>query len=133
MNRNTLVRTSTRPPTASRAPARTGPRTKETASIIWVIPPARPEPIGHQPGGPTVYIVKPGEGSTEDQRKAAIEKFDQAKARVLEKKEDFGKVAGELATLARNSAAQLGGDTVVATSEITDGSQTFAVYRCGRD
>jgi hypothetical protein len=42
------------------------------------------------------------------------------------------KVAGELATLARNSAAQLGGDTVVAITEIVDGSQTFAVYQCGR-
>jgi hypothetical protein len=40
-------------------------------------------------------------------------------------------VAQELATLARNSAAQLGGDTVVPTSEIVDGEQTFAVYRCG--
>ena len=28
---------------------------------VAVIPPARPEPIGHQPGGPTVYIVKPGD------------------------------------------------------------------------
>jgi len=42
------------------------------------------------------------------------------------------KVAGELATLARNSAAQLGGDTVVAITEIVDGAQTFAVYQCGR-
>lgn len=41
------------------------------------------------------------------------------------------KVAKELATLARNSAAQLGGDTVVATTDIVDGTQTFAVYRCG--
>jgi hypothetical protein len=46
---------------------------------------------------------------------------------------DQAKVAKELATLARNSAAQLGGDTVVATTEITDGSRTFAVYRCGRE
>jgi len=42
------------------------------------------------------------------------------------------KVAGELETLARNSAAQLGGDTVVAITEIVDGTQTFAVYQCGR-
>jgi len=42
------------------------------------------------------------------------------------------KVGGELATLARNSAVQLGGDTVVAITEIIDGSQTFAVYQCGR-
>jgi hypothetical protein len=39
-------------------------------------------------------------------------------------------VSEELATLARNSAAQLGGDTVVPTSEIVDGTQTFAVYKC---
>jgi hypothetical protein len=42
------------------------------------------------------------------------------------------RVGEELATLARNSAAQLGGDTVVAITEIVDGSQTFAVYQCGR-
>jgi len=42
------------------------------------------------------------------------------------------KVAKELATLARNSAAQLGGDSVVAITEIVDGTQTFAVYQCGR-
>jgi acyl dehydratase len=41
-------------------------------------------------------------------------------------------VSEELATLARNSAAQLGGDTVVPTSEIVDGTQTFAVYDCRR-
>ena len=42
------------------------------------------------------------------------------------------KVGEELATLARNSAAQLGGDTVVAITDIVDGTQTFAVYQCGR-
>lgn len=43
----------------------------------------------------------------------------------------YGAVSEELATLARNSAAQLGGDTVVPSSEIVDGTQTFAVYNCG--
>ena len=42
------------------------------------------------------------------------------------------KVAEELATLARNSAAQLGGDTVVAITEVVDGTQTFAVHQCER-
>jgi acetolactate synthase small subunit len=42
------------------------------------------------------------------------------------------KVAEELATLARNSAAELDGDTVVAITEIVDGRQTFAVYQCER-
>lgn len=41
-------------------------------------------------------------------------------------------VSEELANLARNSAAQLGGDTVVPTSEIVDGAQSFAVYDCRR-
>ncbi len=40
------------------------------------------------------------------------------------------KVQKELETLARNSAVDLGGDTVVAISEVTNGKQTFAVYRC---
>jgi hypothetical protein len=41
------------------------------------------------------------------------------------------KMAEELATLARNEAPGLGGDTVVPESEIEDGRQTFGVYSCG--
>jgi hypothetical protein len=37
----------------------------------------------------------------------------------------------ELLSLARNEAADLGGDTVVPESLIADGKQTFGVYRCG--
>jgi hypothetical protein len=44
----------------------------------------------------------------------------------------YTKVSEELETLARNSAAQLGGNTVVPTSEIVDGTQTFDVYQCKR-
>lgn len=40
------------------------------------------------------------------------------------------KVADELATLARNEGALLGGDTVVAESTVADGRQVFGVYRC---
>ena len=40
------------------------------------------------------------------------------------------KVKEELEVLARNSAVDLNGDTVVPTSEIEDGKQTFDVYRC---
>lgn len=36
----------------------------------------------------------------------------------------------ELESLARNSASNLNGDTVVAEGGIKDGSQRFAVYRC---
>lgn len=41
-----------------------------------------------------------------------------------------GKVATELVTLARNSAVQLGGNAVVPVTDIVDGAQTFAVYKC---
>ena len=41
-------------------------------------------------------------------------------------------VAGELETMAKNSAAELNGDTVVAVSKVIDGEQAFNVYRCGK-
>lgn len=40
------------------------------------------------------------------------------------------KVQKELETLARNSAARMGGDTVVPASDIKDGEQRFTVYKC---
>lgn len=40
------------------------------------------------------------------------------------------KVVAELVTLGRNSAAEMGGDTIVPASEIEDGEQSFDVYRC---
>jgi hypothetical protein len=39
-------------------------------------------------------------------------------------------ITEELLMLARNSAINLGGDTIVADGEIKDGMQTFKVYRC---
>lgn len=36
----------------------------------------------------------------------------------------------ELESLARNSAINLGGDTIVPMSEISQGKQIFQVYRC---
>ncbi|MFA5628237.1 MAG: DUF4156 domain-containing protein [Thiohalomonadaceae bacterium] len=40
------------------------------------------------------------------------------------------KVQEELNILARNSAVELGGDSVVPISEVDNGQQVFAVYRC---
>lgn len=40
------------------------------------------------------------------------------------------KVAYELETIARNEAASLGGDTIMASSAVVEGKQSFAVYRC---
>ena len=39
-------------------------------------------------------------------------------------------MASELADLARNQAAEMGGDTIVSTSAVVDGKQSFAVYKC---
>lgn len=39
-------------------------------------------------------------------------------------------VESELKTLARNTAAEIGGDAVVPESKIKDGQQRFGVYRC---
>ena len=52
------------------------------------------------------------------------------KADVAGIERDRDKVKEELETLARNSAVDLQGDTVVPTSEIENGKQTFDVYRC---
>jgi len=40
------------------------------------------------------------------------------------------KVQEELNTLARNSATELGGDTVVPVGEPTEGRQVFEIYHC---
>jgi len=40
------------------------------------------------------------------------------------------KVANELETLARNEAAVMGGDTVVANNKPSEGRQEFGVYDC---
>lgn len=51
-------------------------------------------------------------------------------ARLGAVKRNEEKVQDELDALARNSAADMGGDTVVAMSEVTDGKQRYAVYKC---
>lgn len=43
---------------------------------------------------------------------------------------DAEKVAGELADLARNEAALMGGDTIIPVSEINNGRRSFDVYQC---
>lgn len=42
------------------------------------------------------------------------------------------RVAQDLRTLARNRAAVLGGDTIVAVTQPRNGEQTFNIYRCRR-
>jgi hypothetical protein len=47
-------------------------------------------------------------------------------------KRDADKVATELANLARNEAVGLGGDTIVPSSTIENGKQSFNVYKCNK-
>lgn len=42
------------------------------------------------------------------------------------------KMDAELAVLARNSAPDIGGDTVVREERLADGKQRFGVYKCRR-
>lgn len=46
-------------------------------------------------------------------------------------KRDAKQVKDELNVLARNSAAEMGGDTILPVSEIYLGERSFDVYRCG--
>jgi hypothetical protein len=43
-----------------------------------------------------------------------------------------GRVEEELANLARNSALEIGGDTIVADGPVDDGRQRFLIYQCLR-
>lgn len=52
------------------------------------------------------------------------------KDKIAGMKRSQSKVEKEMQALARNSAADMGGDTVVPVSEVEDGRQTFEVYKC---
>src|SRR5699024_11968493 len=52
------------------------------------------------------------------------------RSRVAGVERSADKVAGELADLARNSARELNGDTIVADGPLRDGEQRFIIYRC---
>ena len=40
------------------------------------------------------------------------------------------KIADELIALAKNEAARLGGDSIIAKSGVSEGAQTFSIYKC---
>ncbi len=73
-------------------------------------------------------VVSDGAGVNNCERKGEVEAA--LKSRVAGFERNATKVAGELETLARNEAAKMGGDTIVAESTVRDGKQTFGVYRC---
>ena len=83
-----------------------------------------------------VKVTSNGEGVRLVQSAKAVEpckKIGKVNTKVVSEvvfNRDAEKVAGELADLARNEAATLGGDTIVPTSEIIDGRRSFDVYQC---
>lgn len=83
-----------------------------------------------------VRVTSQGEGVRLVQSAKAVEpckKIGKVNTKVVSEvvfNRDAEKVAGELADLARNEAATLGGDTIVPTSEIIDGRRSFDVYQC---
>jgi hypothetical protein len=77
-------------------------------------------------GGEKVRVLDPGEvnscrklGKTSNAVTARV---------VVERPEEA--VAKELRILARNSAAGMGGDTIVPLTVIENGQQTFEVFKC---
>lgn len=73
-------------------------------------------------------IVSDGAGVSNCERKGEVEAA--LKSRVGGFERNATKVAGELETQARNEAAKMGGDTIVAESNVQDGKKTYGVYRC---
>ena len=67
---------------------------------------------------------------------AACKKLGRTTVSVLDKvgfiSRSADKVEQELQTLARNSAAEMGGDSIVTAGEVSRGEQPFDVYQCGR-
>ena len=83
------------------------------------------------PEGQQVRVAQKSEIGAWCERKGEVASI--LKSRIAGVERSPTKVAGELETLARNEGALMGGDTVVAESEIKDGRQLFGVYRCGRE
>ena len=52
------------------------------------------------------------------------------RSKVMGIERDEDKIKLELETLARNAAVEYGGNAVVPITEIEEGSQSFAVYKC---
>jgi len=55
------------------------------------------------------------------------------RSKVMGINRDDDKVKLELETLARNAAVEYDGNVVVPITEIEDGVQSFAVYKCGEE
>lgn len=73
-------------------------------------------------------VVKTQEEVTDCKRVAKTNASLRSKVMGIERSEE--KVKLELETLARNAAVEYGGNVVVPITEIEEGAQSFAVYKC---
>src|SRR3569623_222742 len=78
-------------------------------------------------GGEKIRVLTPAEVGT-CQHIGDTSASSLANVGVINRNEE--KVQKELLALARNGAADMGGDTVVPIGEVVDGKQRFAVYKC---
>ena len=79
------------------------------------------------PGGETVEIIT-AEQANDCKKVGRV--TNSVKHKVIGVKRASYQVKGELSRLARNSAARMDGDSVIADSEIVEGEQSYIVYRC---
>ncbi|WP_086931275.1 DUF4156 domain-containing protein [Agarilytica rhodophyticola] len=77
--------------------------------------------------GKDVALVKPIH--VQNCKKLAVTtSVGKKKVGFVKRKDDV--VSDELVTLAKNEAAKINGDTIVAIGEMVDGSQKFDIYSC---
>ena len=79
------------------------------------------------PGASSVTLVQPTHVSN-CKRLGTTTSQVKAKVGIINRNDD--KVAGELLTLAQNSAVEVGGDTLVAEGAPSEGTQKFIMYKC---
>ena len=83
--------------------------------------------VKETPGGEKVRVLSADE-VTSCKELGSTSSFLKDKIAGVDRNKD--KVKKELQTLARNTAAEMGGDTIVPKTEIEDGKQEFTVYKC---
>lgn len=79
------------------------------------------------PSGEAVRVV-PADRVADCRRVGTLSVYTKAEVAGIDRSAD--KVRGELETLARNEAATMHADTIVADSEIAKGRRDYVAYRC---
>ena len=96
-----------------------------TACLVLLVSSCSTVPLSE--GGKKVRLLEPNEVSS-------CKKLGKTRTSVTAKALGIPRppetIAAELASIGRNSAANMGGDTIVPLTVINEGKQTFVVYKC---